>query len=421
MDDQIKCPKCGTQIKISAALSQQAKDEIEKVHKLELGKIQTQMKKQEEEFEKRKKSFLDKQKRAFEVKQTEIEKQAREQAEQKASEKFRLELKDLKERDEENNKRIREREDEILETRKKAREAEEEARKAKLETEKKLEKEIGRIKEETKAEALKKADEEHRLKDLEKDKKISDLAKALEEAKRKAEQGSQQNQGEVLELDLEKILPQNFVYDLIEPIAKGVSGADIIQRVRSKSGAGCGSILFEVKQTKNWSDGWVAKLKDDLRQIKANIPVLVSMVLPKEMDGFGFYQGIWVSSPKHVIALVMSLRKGLIAAAYERSVQTGKGKKSELLFEYVSSHEFRQKVEALVEVYNEMQEQINKERIALERSWSRREKQVIRLMQNTAGMYGDMQGLVGSSLGEIKGLELGEEEKQLDSGQEKMF
>lgn len=417
MDDQIKCPNCGTKITISQALSKQVRAEIETKHQEELLSLEKKITEQKELFEEEKKAQENKLNKILAVKELEIKKEAQE----KAEEKIGLELKDLKAQAEESKKRKEEMEDEILKERKRLREIEEQAKKDRLDLEKRLEEEKRKIVEEVRTEALKRADEEHRQKDMEKEKTISDMMRQIEELKRKAEQGSQQNQGEVLELDIEKKLKEKFVFDVLEEIGKGVAGADICQTVRSKTGASCGVILFEIKQTKNWSESWVVKFKDDLRKIKANIPVLVSMSLPKGMESFGKYKGIWVSKPNFLIALVTALRETLIATAYERSASEGKDKKSELLFNYVSSHEFRQRVEALVEIYQEMQREITKEKIAFEKSWAKRQKEIDRLLFNTAGIYGDMQGLVGSSMQEVKGLEFGEEKKQIESGQEELF
>ena len=254
--------------------------------------------------------------------------------------------------------------------------------------------------------------EANRLKLLEKDKQIADMRKLVEEAQRKAAQGSQQNQGEVLELDLEETLANTFSYDVISPVGKGVHGADIIQNVRNSQSQSCGVILWEVKRTKNWTEKWVGKFKEDLRNAKANIPVLVTTSLPKGVHGFGAYKNIWVCLPEYAIQLATVLRKNLIEIAYERLASKGKDEKQELLYNYLSSHEFRQRVEALVEVYQEMQTQIDKERAAFEKIWKQREMQMRRLFVSTSGMYGEIQCLVGSSMPEIKGLEL-------ESGQDK--
>ncbi|NMC36540.1 DUF2130 domain-containing protein [Candidatus Beckwithbacteria bacterium] len=402
MPDQIKCPHCGEQITITEALTKHLQAESEVKFKKQIEALQNQIEANKEAMV-QEKAELEKKLKA------QLWSQAQEKAEEKMAEKYDLELKELKEKTSEDDKRKKEMEEQILAERKKMRELEEERRRERLELDKKLQQQRQKLEEEI----GKQVGEQHRLKDLEKEKTINDLLKQLEEAKRRAQQGSQQNQGEVLELDLEKSLQENFPHDLIEPVGKGVSGADIIQTVHNNSGSLCGVILWESKRTKHWTEAWVSKFKDDLRAAKANIPVLVTTILPKDIEGFAKYKGIWVVTPVLAVQLAMALRQNLLAVAYERAISAGKGKKSELLFDYISSHEFRQKVEALVEVFSEMQTQVIKERVAFEKSWQQREKQIQRLMLNTAGMYGDLQGVVGSSMPEIKGLELGEENKQL--------
>jgi hypothetical protein len=230
---------------------------------------------------------------------------------------------------------------------------------------------------------------------------------SLEEAKRKAQQGSQQTQGEVLELDLEETLRQEFPNDEIEPVGKGVKGADIRQIVKSPKGFVCGVILWESKRTKAWTDEWLTKLKDDLRAEKANIPVIVSTSLPKELKSLmGLIDGVWVTTYELFIPMATLLRKNLLDIGFQKAVSAHRGDKADLLYEYITGHEFRQQVEALAEVYHEMQEEISKERVAFEKIWKTREGQVKRLSLATANVYGSMQGLVGSSMPQVKGLDL---------------
>jgi hypothetical protein len=195
--------------------------------------------------------------------------------------------------------------------------------------------------------------------------------------------------------------------DSIEPIGKGVLGADIRQVVKSPGGKTCGSILWESKRTKAWSDGWITKLKDDMRNDKANIPAIVSETLPEEAKtGMGLKDGVWVCSPKLFTPLAMLLRKSLIDAAYQKFVSDNRQTKAEQIYGYVTSHEFAQQVESMVEVYTSMLEQITKERVAFEKSWKLRESQVHRLLSGVSGIYGQIQGAAGPALPPIKNLEL---------------
>lgn len=225
---------------------------------------------------------------------------------------------------------------------------------------------------------------------------------------RKLNQGSQQMQGEILELDLEHTLSNEFKDDRIEPVAKGVNGADIRHYVRSSGGTECGVILWELKRTKNWTESWVGKLKEDLRSEKANIPVIVSSVLPKTLEGdIGLHAGVWVCKPALAPVLATLLRKSLLDVARQKMVAERKETSAEGLYGFVTSHEFSQQVENMLETYQAMSQQITKERIAYEKLWSLREKQANTLLLSTANIIGSMQGYIGAgSMPKIKGLEL---------------
>ena len=280
---------------------------------------------------------------------------------------------------------------------------EEEKRSLELTIQRRVDEESNKIRQSTTAEVLE--SQKLRLKELEK--KNEDLRKSLDEAQRKATQTSQQLQGEVLELDLEETLKLSFPQDIIEPIGKGILGADIRQVVRSPRGIVCGTILWESKRTKAWSDGWLDKLKQDLRTDKANLPAIVSETLPAEIkNGLGLIDGVWVSAPKLVLPLAMLLRKALLDVARQKVVDKHSQTKAEQIYCYITSHEFSQQVEAMIEAYLEMKQQINKERTAFEKSWKQRESQVNRLLSGVAGIYGSMQGIAGPALPPIRQLEL---------------
>lgn len=256
------------------------------------------------------------------------------------------------------------------------------------------------------SEASRKADEEYQLKDKDKERKIADLIKQLDEAKRKAEQGSQQAQGEVLEVELEQMLKSVFPYDIIEPVPKGIKGADVLQKVNNPMGQYCGTIIWESKRTKGWSDGWIDKLKDDQREVKADIAVLMSITLPKEINGFSQVKGVWVTSFSLAMGLALALRENLLEVASAKQAAVGKAEKMEAIYNYLSGTEFKQKVEAIVEAFVIMNTDLTKEKVAMEKLWAKREQQIKKVVISTARMYGDMQGIIGASLPEIKSLEL---------------
>jgi len=272
---------------------------------------------------------------------------------------------------------------------------------AELRLQKSLDEERRKITEE----AGRRAAEDHRLKDREKDKQLADMRAQIEDLRRKAEQGSQQTQGEVLELELEQMLRSHFPADSIEPVAKGVRGADLVQRVASPSGKPCGTILWESKRTKAWSDGWIEKLKDDLRDAKADLGIIVSTALPKDAKRIDLVEGIWVCDFQSCLGLATALRVHLIQLAQARAALTGKGEKMELLYQYLSGPQFRQRIEAIVESFQAMKEDLDAEKRAMDKIWSKREKQIQRVLHGTAGMYGDLQGL-GAALPQNKLLEL---------------
>jgi len=380
MANLIKCPHCNKTFELTDAIRHQIEEELESTisekHKLDIAN-------------------------------------ARKEIEQKLvkelEDKKKIELLDLEKQNSEKEKKIADLMDSELKLREEKRKMEDKDRERELEMQRKLDEEKKKI-EET---VLKQAVEEHRFKDLEKDKKISDLQKQLEDALIKTKVGSQQLQGEVLELDIETLLKENFSTDDIAPVEKGVKGADIRQVVKSPKGYVSGTILWEIKRTKAWTDSWIAKLKDDLRAEKANVPVIISTTLPKEVEsGFGLYEGVWVVSFNLVLPVAAMIRKSLLDVAYEKAVSSHKGGKSEILYDYITSHEFRQQLEAIVEVYREMQDSITKERGAYERMWKAREGQLQRLMSSTANIVGSIQGRVGQTALPIKGLDL------LDDGQE---
>lgn len=244
------------------------------------------------------------------------------------------------------------------------------------------------------------------LKLKERDKQIEDLRKSLAEAKRKSEQGSMETQGEALELDLEANLNSCFPHDKIAPVSKGIRGADVIQTVNNQSLADCGSIIWETKNTKAWNSAWIDKLKDDQREIGANLAVLVSTELPEGLKTFGLVDGVWVTSVAACMPLAMTLRQQLVEVSFARSASEGKSEKMEMVYEYLSGDAFRHRVEAIVETFVGMQEQLNKEKRAYARLWKEREKQIERIIENTAGMYGEVRGLIGSAVPEIQGLTL---------------
>ncbi len=236
------------------------------------------------------------------------------------------------------------------------------------------------------------------------------MKKQIDELKRKSEQESQQTQGEVLELDLENILKKSFTHDNIEPVPKGIKGADVLHKVHSPSGQFCGTIVWETKRTKAWSDKWIAKIKEDQRRVKGEIAVILTTVLPKDVRSFAHINGIWVTDYSSMVELATAIRMGLIEVAKTKQAAVGKKEKMEVVYNYLSGSDFKQKVEAIVEAFKAMKEDLEKEKKAFSKSWAKREKQLELVITNTAGMYGDIHRIIGTSLPEIKLLEIESED-----------
>lgn len=413
-EQRIKCPKCGETISIDSVLTIQVEEKIR-------GELALEQQAKEKELEKQKEDLQTKEiQLAEKLKEADIEinkKVADKMAEEKVSlwkkalveaEKSKsAEMKMMEEQLYEKEEKLREAGEKELEIRREKNRLEEEKKSFELEKQRQLDEERKKIEEE----AGKKAAEEQQYKVAQLEKKISDANKANDELKRKLEQGSQQTQGEVLELELEELLRAAFPTDEILPVPKGVNGADIIQKVCDRSGHLCGQIIWESKKTKNWTEGWIPKLKDDQRAVKAELAVIVSAVLPEDTKGFKHRDGVWVCDIKLAVALAMALRSTLEAVSRERIMAIGKNEKMDVIYSYLTGVEFRQRVEAIVEAFSTMKSGLEKEKLAYQKIWAERDKQIEKVINNTVGLYGDLSGL--APLQQIKMLELGIENKEI--------
>ena len=254
-------------------------------------------------------------------------------------------------------------------------------------------------------EAQRHAEDQMRLKVQDKDEAIQKLRREIESLQRKAEQGSQQAQGEVLEMQAEQQLRARFPMDDIDPVAKGEFGGDLLHTVRDSSGESCGRILWEFKRTKAWSDGWLAKLRGDQRTAGAELAVIVTQTLPREVTHFDHVDGVWVSSLGCTLPVAVALRQALIELARARRAGEGQETKVHQVYAYLTGPHFRHRVATIAEKFTDMRADLDQERKFLQKQWAKREKQLELVLEATEGMYGDLQGIAGRSLQEIDALE----------------
>jgi hypothetical protein len=392
----IKCPACGHEFPITeiindvierekAGLREQFVKEKEKLNKLK------------EEFEKQKSSL----RIQLEEELTKKNKEWQEQQFQLIKKQTQTEVEALKKIITENEKIIseaRKKELEMMQLRRELKETKEnmevEMAKRKLEWQEELEKKI-----------RSKAEEEYQLKMKEMELALESQKKLIDELKKKAEQGSMQLQGEAMEMVLEDVLKNSFPVDTIQEVPKGVRGADCIQNVRNSLGQECGKIVYESKRTKNFSNEWIDKLKDDARALGADIAVLVTEALPKDMDHFGYVNGIWICRFRDLIPLAFALRDRLIHVHEALKSSENKGEKMNMLYHYLTGNEFRQQIEAITEGFMKLKEGIAKERAMMEKNWKEREKQIEKIFLNTTHMYGSIKAIAGNAVGSVKYLD----------------
>ena len=370
---QVTCLHCKKTFELSDALASEYKENL----------IQEISQKHQEELEK--------------VKETSLQESSK-----KLREEFEVETKRTQKDLEEKDERIKKLLEQMTELTDAMRKEKQEKEEMELTMKKKLLEEEEKIR----LDATKKAEEDQHTKMLAKDKQLADTLKELEDARRKLQQGSQQTQGEVFELEFEKLLHEHYPNDKIEEVKKGVRGGDIIQEVWDSRGNMVGKILWELKNTKNWSEGWIDKLKEDQRGISAEEAVLISEIMPDDMKIAGFRKNVWVTQKQFVFALSDTLRAKLIQLFYVRTSVQGKDKKMEVLYSYLSGTEFKHRVEAIVDAFSNMQQEIEKEKRYFANKWSRDEKNIRFVIDNTIGMHGDLKGIIGNSLPQIKELDL---------------
>ncbi|MCX7880302.1 MAG: DUF2130 domain-containing protein [Ignavibacteria bacterium] len=421
-DFTIECPNCKVKIKIDDVLSGKVfsdfktliDSEIKKIRESELAHYESELKRKYEdkitqiqlEFAKKEHENSIRLKQRENMHKLEIEQIRREYelkiSTQMSSLQQTIEL--LQKQLEESKREIDEKRKELeiarkleVELRKRATELEEKEKNLELEIQRRLSLERNAM-----AENIRKTiDTEYLLKLQEKELTINSMQKKIEELNMKLQLGSQQTKGEAQEIVLEDLLTQSFPFDSIEPVPKGIRGADIIQVVRNRYGLVCGKILWESKRTSAWNNEWIPKLKEDQREIGAELAVIVSRTLPKEINFIGLLNGVWVCDFDRCIGLAMALREILIQVQSIRNTFEGRDTKMEQIFNYICSEQFTQKVKAIVEAFVNMKSDLEKEKISMEKHWKKREEELNRVIKNTARIYGELEAIVGRQLPEI--------------------
>lgn len=407
VENKIKCPNCGTQINVDELLFHQAEEKLnekQKIANLEIQKEKELLKQKELEFEEKKK-------KENELFQTKLNQKIEEEKQKiileqskNISEKFELELKLLKEENDNRKEENQSLKNEKLELLKKE--------EALLEKEKnfelKLFEEKKILKLELESQIKKEKDTEFELKQKEKDTQIESMKKIIDDLKRKSEQGSMQIQGETLELEVESYLKEKFRFDEILEIQKGMRGADCIQVINTTQKQNCGKIIYECKSAKAFSGDWIDKLKEDKRTSKSDIAVLVTTIYPKDIERMEFKDGVWICSLEEFKGLSIALRESIININNVLAQQENKGDKVTMLYDYLTGNDFRGHIEAIVESFTDMKTDLEKEKKYFRKIWSEREAQIDKVVNNTISLYGSIKGIGGKEIMTIKQLELPE-------------
>lgn len=396
----IKCPNCAHEFEATDAFRDEVQRELNTKAKDWQAKKEDEYRKKEEALQSQMSEALNKQKQNIE-----------ENLRKSLSNDFENQLRLLSETNKANEEKLKEARLKELDFLRKEQELKNKEAEFEISLQKKLQEERTGITDQIrKQEAERSAIEKNELlmRNEEIRKQLEDQKKLVEEMKRKSEQGSMQLQGEVQELALEELLRTSFPFDLIEEVGKGVRGADAMQIVRNQVGQICGKIIYESKRTKAFGGDWIEKLKNDMRAQQADIAVIVTDTMPRDMERFGLKDGVWICNFTEIKSLAFVLRDSLVKIQTAVAINENKGDKMTLLYSYLTSNEFRQQIEAIVEGFTELQMGIAREKTQMQKIWKEREKQLEKVLLNTTNFYGSIKGIAGSAVADIKLLELGE-------------
>lgn len=405
---QIKCPNCGTSVDVQDILAHQLEDEIKQKYQAQLADEKKKYEAEQEIFDKEKQEFEQKKKLQNKLFQERLEKQLKEEKKvleeklktkliEEQSEQFHALQKELNEKSEQ----IKDLNRTKAEIERLKREKAELKEVAEVEAQKKLNEILLSEKEKIR----KSEEEKNELKFKELQKQLEDQKKLTEEMKRKQEQGSMQMQGEVQELAIEEWLTSQFPLDSIEEIKKGARGGDCIQIVNTRSRQNCGKIYYESKRTKDFQQSWIEKFKADMREKGADIGVLVTEAMPSDLERMGIKGGVWICNYEEFKGLCTVLRESVIQLSLAVTSQEGKGDKMHMLYDYLTSNNFRMQVEAIVEGFSSMKIALESEKRSMQRIWKEREKQIEKVITNTIDMYGSIKGIAGNAIQSVKALE----------------
>ena len=415
MSINIKCPNCSHEFPLEEVVSEDYKKELREQMMSYKKQKDEEMQRKEQEWKLQLQQKESESALQLQAEKTKLQQQIEEQLRKSISGDYDNKLKFLEQHSQESEEKLKQARQRELEFLRKEAEMKNREQELEILLQKKLSEERERIGEEIrKIEAQKNQvkETEYQLRLREMEKQLEDQRKLAEEMKRKAEQGSMQLQGESQELVLEDKLRAAFPFDIIAEVGKGVRGADCIQAVRNNFGQECGSIIYESKRTQNFSNDWIEKLKMDMRSQGAEIAVIVTSVMPKDMDCFGLKDGVWICSFSEVTALASVLRDGIIRVYNSARSQQNKGDKMTLLYDYLISHEFAEQWSAIREGFVAMKISIQKERDAMERLWKAREKQLEKVLLNSAHIRGSIEGIAGTDTINLNLLEESNEEEE---------
>ena len=425
----IKCPNCNTEIDVNEVLYHQLENKYKNEHLAEKKKLEAEIEAKRKEYKthldtlKAQEEALKEQKENFEAELKKATQKELRSERAKVEELLRKEILDeqkesmamLQKQLEEKSNQVKELNNAKAEIGKLQREKDEMESlimaKAELTLNEKLKLEKEKIQ--------KTSDEQNELKLRQKDEQLRQLQEQLQIAQRKAEQGSMQLQGEVQELAIEEWLKEKYPFDTIDEVKKGARGADCMQIVHTRESQNCGKIYYESKRTKDFQKTWIEKFKADMREKGADIGVLVTDVMPNDMQRMGLYEGIWICSFEEFKGMSGILRENIIKIHHAMKSQENKTDKMSLLYGFLTSNEFKMQIEAIVEAFTTMQSDLDSEKRSMQRIWKQREKQIEKVLDNTVNMYGSIRGIAGNAIGNIQALELGYSGENLEDGDDK--